>query len=243
MILECSERSRLDWQAFYDCIFEKQTWLYDMSVYFQGYSSIPLHWCSTVSAAISWPYDREHLPGLTSVARAIRDPSRLYQFISNYKHPVNHDCPKQLQHNVGASLYVRYLVMLRISTLASILSYYWLLGECQCCPWRKSCTWGRWKILKRFVLTKWAGTNACLTAKQQETLLHSMADSSSVSLIIIFVGILLFIVTAFILCCVLCRLRGRSPDQRALPKTRSKNDSWQERETTNVTEFWWTDYC
>lgn len=66
-----------------------------------------------------------------------------------------------------------------------------------------------------------------------------MADSSSVSLIIIFVGVLLFIVTAFILCCVLCRLRGRSPNQRPLPKNRSKNDSWHERETTNVTEFWW----
>ena len=65
-----------------------------------------------------------------------------------------------------------------------------------------------------------------------------MADSSSVSLIIIFVGVLLFIVTAFILCCVLCRLRGRSPNtQRSTAKLRSKSDSWHERETTNVTEF------
>ena len=65
-----------------------------------------------------------------------------------------------------------------------------------------------------------------------------MADSSSISLIIIFVGVLLFVVTAFVLCCVLCRLRSRSPGSQQLQKNRSKNDSQSnERETTNVTEF------
>lgn len=62
---------------------------------------------------------------------------------------------------------------------------------------------------------------------------------SSISIIVIFLGVLIFVIAALVLCCLCCHLRSRPKNEQGnsvnyLPHGRGRSEK-----ETSVTELWW----